>query len=129
MNGSYYQNLSLLGYSVAQAPEGFWSTANNASSFENQNQSLCEGALPGEDVLLVGSSLSFGASGGAWIQAFYPFESGALNTNLVSGGLLCKQGSVVYQVPQILAGPRFSDNNIGVLCANLPGGCATPQPL
>jgi hypothetical protein len=134
VNGAYDQNLNILGYSIAQAPEGAWSTANNASSFRNQNQDLCEGnSLPNEDVLLVGSSLSYGASGGAWINAFYPFESGALHANLVtsvvSGGLLCSQGGLIYPVPGILAGPRFSDNNIGILCANLPGGCATPRPL
>ncbi len=141
LNASYAQNLTLMGYSVWQVPDGAWSTVVNAQSYryEGTDTSSCKdlegNELDGTDTLFVGSPLGPGSSGGGWINAFYPFEGPALGRNylasVVSGAPFCaQQGGIGMGTPdKIVIGPRFSDDNIGILCNNIVGGCGTQNKL
>ena len=129
INAPYTQNLTLMGYSVQEVPEGVSTSVNTGQSFYFEDQTLCKGFL-GEDVLLIGSSFGPGSSGGAWINRFYPFNSpvfgGNYVTSVVSGPVQCGSGIMDVTSPSsILSGPRFSDANIGILC-NAVGGCGVP---
>ncbi len=141
LNAPYAQNLTLMGYSVWQSPDGAWSTVVNAQSYryEATDTSSCKdlegNELDGTDTLFVGSPLGPGSSGGGWINGFYPFEGSALNRNyvasVVSGAPFCaQQGGIGMASPdKIMIGPRFSDDNIGILCNNIVGGCGTQNKL
>jgi len=129
INAPYTQNLTLMGYSVQEVPEGVSTSVNTGQSFYFEDQTQCKG-FSGEDVLLIGSSFGPGSSGGAWINQFYPFNSPALDgnyvTGVVSGPVQCGNGIMdVTSPPSILSGPRFSNANIGILC-NAVGGCGVP---
>lgn len=141
LNAPYIQNLTLMGYSILQVPDGAWTTVVNAQSYRYRatETSSCKdfegNEFDGTDSLFVGSPLGPGSSGGAWINSFYPFERGAYNRNyvasVVSGAPYCaEQGGTGLMFPErILIGPRLSDNNIGILCSHIVGGCGTENRL
>jgi hypothetical protein len=132
MNGSYYQNIRAIGYSVTQVPDGAWSTQIMANTIPVFPTAKCPD-LKRRDVLLMGSPMGPGSSGGAWISAFYPFDSSVLNRNLVtsvvSAGVQCRQGPFLTSPPNVVVGPRLSDGNIGLLCGKVRGGCGQQVTL
>lgn len=124
INGSYIQNVSAIGYSVSEVPLGKWSTVSNAQTYQ-YNPKLakkCKAKIDPTDLLLMGSGLTNGASGGPLINTFYPFLSNGYGNNLVTGtvhgNLPCGPMS-----EHLLWNVRFSDDNIGLLCQSIAGGC------
>ena len=130
LNLPYTQQLTLMGYSTTNVPAGKSTTVNTGQSFYFDDTSICP-AFSGTDILLIGSSFGPGASGGAWINQFYPFTASLVGnyvTSVVSGPVMCSGPGPEpnAQSPEgILSGPRFSDDNIGAICTAI-GGCSVP---
>ena len=108
MNYPYIRSLHSFGY---------------ASNISTQYTSVCAAesfyaSSEGTDVLNKGCNMTYGSSGGAWIDLYRPFQSGAMNyvESVVSGP------STAGAFGQTYVGPRFSSANFGTLC-NRYGGC------
>lgn len=104
-NQSYSQHLHSVGY---------------ASNISTQVTNICAAqsffsGSEGADVLVKGCDMTFGASGGGWIQRYEPFShAGNYVTGVVSGPHIGAFGTTYV-------GPRFSSSNIVPLCSAL--GC------
>jgi uncharacterized repeat protein (TIGR02543 family) len=124
INGSYIQNVSAIGYSVSEVPLGKWSTVSNAKTYQYDPKQAkkCKTKKDPTDLLLMGSGLTNGASGGPLINTFYPFLNNGYGNNLVTGtvhgNFSCSPAS-----QNLLWNVRFSDDNIGLLCQSIAGGC------
>jgi hypothetical protein len=107
-NFPYVRNLTSFGY---------------ASNLSTQYTSACAAesyfaGCQGTDVLVKGCNMTFGSSGGGWVDVYKPFESGSNNyvEGVVSGP------SCTGTFGNTFVGPRFSSANLGVLCGTY-GGC------
>ncbi len=95
-----------------------------ASNFATTWTSMCAGesffaSCEGTDVLVKGCNMTFGSSGGGWIDVYKPYEVNGYVESVVSGP------SCAGSFGQTFVGPRFSNANFGALCA-AEGGCTTP---
>ncbi|MFZ2445325.1 MAG: hypothetical protein WAW37_03120 [Syntrophobacteraceae bacterium] len=125
INLPYTLHVTAMGYSVGGGVESKWTTVSTGQTFYFNDSTICKGFTGGEDILFMGSNLVAGASGGAWLYNFRPYEEtkdGNYVVSVVSGGVLCD----VMNVEEMLQGPRFSDANIGVLCKY--EGCTPDNP-
>jgi V8-like Glu-specific endopeptidase len=107
-NYPYVRSLHSIGYASNIATT--WTSICAAESFF----ASCEG----DDVLVKGCNMTYGASGGAFIDDYKPYENGYVDS-VVSGP------SCAGSFGQTFVGPRFSSANFGALCA-AEGGCTTP---
>ena len=126
MNLPYMLNVTAMGYSGGGVMSSKATTISTGQTFFFDGKD-CSGFQGGEDILFMGSTLTSGSSGGAWLYKYQPFDSlakGNYVTSVVSQGIGCGQG-MDPPVPEIVLGPRFSEANIGVLCAY--EGCK-PEP-
>jgi V8-like Glu-specific endopeptidase len=100
-NYDYVQHLHAIGY-PSNLQGGLYTHICAAETFRG-----------GTDVLGMGCNMTFGSSGGPWIRVYAPYRSGALNyvNSVVSGGT---PGTNTFY------GPRFSSNNIVIVC-NIAG--------
>ncbi|MBS1212687.1 MAG: hypothetical protein H6R26_1304 [Proteobacteria bacterium] len=108
-NYPYVRSLHSIGYASNIATT--WTSMCAAESF----YASCEGT----DVLVKGCNMTFGSSGGAWIDVYKPYEVAGYVESVVSGP------SCAGSVGQTYVGARFSSANIGTLCS-AEGGCTTP---
>ena len=108
INYPYVRNLHSFGY---------------ASNISTQYTSVCTAesfyaGCEGTDVLVKGCNMTYGSSGGGWLDVYRPFESGSMNyVESVVSGPSCAGG-----FGQTYVGPRFSSDNFGTLCGRY-GGC------
>jgi len=109
VNFPYTASLHSIGYASNISTE--WTSMCAAESFS----ASCEGA----DVLVKGCNMTFGSSGGAWIEQYRPYEVSGYVEAVVSGP------SCAGTFGQTYVGPRFSTANFATLCA-AEGGCTTP---
>lgn len=107
INYPYDRNLHSFGY---------------ASNISTQYTSVCTAesfyaSCEGTDVLVKGCNMTYGSSGGGWLDVYRPFESGAMNyvESVVSGP------SCAGAFGQTYVGPRFSSANFGTLCGRYSG--------
>jgi hypothetical protein len=70
-------------------------------------------------VTIKGCDMTFGSSGGGWIQGYRPFEVSGWVESVVSGPSCAGTFGKTY------VGPHFSSSNLGTLCS-AEGGCTTP---
>lgn len=105
----YVRSLHSIGY--ASNISTTWTSMCAAESF----YASCEGT----DVLVKGCNMTYGSSGGGWIDVYKPYEISGYVEGVVSGP------SCAGTFGQTFVGPRFSSANFGVLCA-AEGGCTTP---
>jgi hypothetical protein len=125
INLPYTLDVTAMGYSANGVISSRATTISTGQTFAFDGKD-CPQLRGGEDILFMGSRLTSGASGGAWLYHYQPFAADATGnyvTSVVSGGMFCENAQ---PVPEILLGARFSDANIGLLCAH--EGC-TPDPL
>ena len=108
-NYPYTRNLHSIGYASNISTE--WTSMCAAESF----YASCEGT----DVLVKGCNMTYGSSGGAWIDEYKPYEISGYVESVVSGP------SCAGAFGQTYVGAHFSDANFGKLCA-AEGGCTTP---
>lgn len=103
----YVRNLHSFGY--ADNISAQYTSVCTAESF----YAACEGT----DVLVKGCNMTYGSSGGAWIDGYRPFQSGASNfvESVVSGD------SCAGAFGQTYVGLRFTSANFGTLCARYSG--------
>ena len=109
INYPYVRNLHSIGY---------------ASNFSTQWTSMCSAesyfaSCEGTDVVVKGCNMTYGSSGGAWIQQYKPYEISGYVESVVSGP------SCTGAFGQTFVGPRLSSANLGALCS-AEGGCTTP---
>jgi V8-like Glu-specific endopeptidase len=109
INAPYVRNLHSIGYASNFSTQ--WTTICTAESFS----AGCEGV----DVTIKGCDMTFGSSGGGWIQGYKPFEVSGWVESVVSGP------SCAGTCGQTYVGPHFSSSNLGLLCS-AEGGCTTP---
>lgn len=108
-NYPYTRSLHSIGYASNIATT--WTSMCAAESFF----ASCEGT----DVLVKGCDMTFGSSGGGWIDVYKPYEVNGYVESVVSGP------SCAGSFGQTFVGARFSNTNFGALCA-AEGGCTTP---
>lgn len=108
-NYPYTRNLHSIGY--ASNISTAWTSICSAESF----YAGCEG----DDVLVKGCNMTYGSSGGAWIDEYKPYEVSGYVESVVSGP------SCAGAFGQTYVGAHFSNTNFGTLCA-AEGGCTTP---
>ena len=123
-NPPFIMGIMAAGYSGNGEGKGALLTANQTQSFRwPLTPEQCPDYSTGGDdqVLLMGSDLVQGASGGVWLEAFRPFKDtiGNYAVSVVSQGIICNGNTFVQG---IVVGPRFTTQNIGELCA--VAGCA-----
>lgn len=123
-NPPFIMGIMAAGYSGNGEGKGALLTANQTQSFRwPLTPEKCPKYNTGgnNQVLLMGSDLVQGASGGVWLEAFRPFKDtiGNYAVSVVSQGILC---NATQFVQGIVVGPRFTTQNIGELCA--VAGCA-----
>jgi hypothetical protein len=107
-NYPYIRNLTSFGY--ASNISQLYTSACAAESYSAN----CEGT----DVLVKGCNMTYGSSGGGWIDMYKPYEGGASNyVEAVVSGPSC-----TGTFGNTFVGPRFSTANFGQLCAAY-GGC------
>jgi hypothetical protein len=89
-----------------------------ASNISSLYTSICtaESFYQTTDTRGMGCDMTYGASGGPWIRVFKPYQSGA--NNYVDG-----VNSGIFIGVQNIYGPRFTANNIGVLCSATYAAC------
>ena len=109
MNFPYVQHLHSIGYASNISTQ--WTSMCAAESFF----ASCEST----DVLVKGCNMTYGSSGGAWIDQYKPYEVSGRVQSVVSGP------SCAGAFGQTYVGARFSSGNLGVLCS-AEGGCTTP---
>lgn len=123
-NVPYVMSINQFGYASA-FQEGEFTTISTGQTFRHIWPEENKGCYPDptDEVLFVGSPLTKGASGGAWIDSFRPYydKNGNYVVSVVHGGTGCG-GSAIFG--NINTGAQFSDDNIGALCAI--AGCANP---
>ena len=101
-NYPYKQLLHAVGY--ASNLSTVYTNLCAAESFDAD----CEGT----DVLVMGCNMTYGSSGGGWIMAYKPYESGSNNqVNSVVSGPSC-----AGDFGQTFVGSHFSSDNIVLLC-------------
>jgi V8-like Glu-specific endopeptidase len=108
-NFPYVASLHSIGYASNVSTQ--WTSMCTAESFF----ATCEGT----DVLVKGCNMTFGSSGGAWIEQYKPYEVSGYVEAVVSGP------SCAGTFGQTYVGPRFASGNFATLCA-AEGGCTTP---
>ncbi len=108
-NYPYTRSLHSVGY--ASNISTAWTSICAAESFN----ASCEGT----DVLVMGCNMTYGSSGGAWIDEYKPYEVSGYVESVVSGP------SCAGAFGQTFVGAHFSDVNFGKLCV-AEGGCTTP---
>lgn len=108
-NYPYTRNLHSIGY--ASNISTAWTSMCSAESF----YASCEG----DDVLVKGCNMTYGSSGGAWIDEYKPYEVSGYVESVVSGP------SCAGAFGQTYVGAHFSGANFGALCT-AEGGCTTP---
>jgi V8-like Glu-specific endopeptidase len=109
INAPYVRSLHSLGYASNISTQ--WTSVCAAESFS----ASCEGT----DVTIKGCNMTYGSSGGAWIQGYKPFEVSGWVESVVSGPSCTGTFGNTY------VGPHFSSSNLGTLCS-AEGGCTTP---
>lgn len=108
-NYPYTRSLHSFGY--ASNISTAWTSMCAAESF----YASCEGT----DVLVKGCNMTYGSSGGAWVDEYKPYEVSGYVESVVSGP------SCAGAFGQTFVGAHFSNANFGKLCAG-EGGCTTP---
>ena len=119
---SYYTGW--LGWSTNQPYVRSLHSIGYASNISTQWTSMCSAesyfaSCEGTDVTVMGCNMTYGSSGGAWINRYKPYEVSGYVESVVSGP------SCSGAFGQTFVGPRFSGSNIGALCS-AEGGCTTP---
>jgi V8-like Glu-specific endopeptidase len=109
INYPYVRNLHSIGYASNISTQ--WTSMCSAESYF----ASCEGT----DVIVKGCNMTYGSSGGAWIQQYKPYEVSGYVEGVVSGP------SCSGAFGQTFVGPHFSTANLGALCS-AEGGCTTP---
>jgi V8-like Glu-specific endopeptidase len=118
---SYYTGW--LGWKVNYPYERSLHSFGYASNISTQYTSVCAAesfyaSSEGTDVLNKGCNMTYGSSGGGWIDAYRPFEAG--NTNYVESVVSGPSSAGAFGKTYV--GPRFSSANFGTLCGRY-GGC------
>jgi len=123
-NVPYVMSISQFGYAAA-FQEGEFTTISIGQTFRHIWPQANKGCYPDptDEVLFVGSPLTKGASGGAWIDSFRPYydKNGNYVVSVVHGGTGCGSSAIIGNIN---TGAQFSGDNIGALCA--VAGCANP---
>ena len=125
-NVPYVMSINQIGYPSPSVYTKISVSQTFKQSFTEQQKCY---PYPTDGIVFAGSTLIQGASGGGWIDAFRPYfdTTGNYVVSVVSGGAACNLGEMhMVNLRNINNGPRFSDENIGALCAK--AGCVNGGP-